>query len=84
MYRIYGISGAMDGKERYVQDVRSAYSSRQKLSTYLPVSNSRCHGRNLFPTISKYLHPCKQWQRAICTGCTVLAVPWQKFVPDNF
>ena len=79
MYRIYGISGAMDGKERYVQDVRSAYSSRQKLSTYLPVSNGKeryvqdVRSVFLFPTKTNYLPPCKQ-----------VAVPRQTFFPDNF
>ena len=35
MYRMYGISGGMDAKERYVQDVRSVFWFRTK-TKYLP------------------------------------------------
>ena len=35
MYRMYGSSGAMDGKERYVQDVRSVFLFPTK-TKYLP------------------------------------------------
>ena len=77
MYRMYGIRGCMDAKERACTGFAVAWM--QKSVHVQDVRYSRLHGCKRACMYRMYgIRDCMDAKERACTGCTVFAVAWMQ------